>query len=94
MTTLNELNALNEDEATLNITWGGENGNLSEPIPFDATNDDIKSWASEAVSHGNVAGIAEDTSVDFGDFEVDRYRANAEKPYNSVFLRPKTPFGI
>jgi hypothetical protein len=94
MTTLNELSALNEDEATLNITWGGENGNLSDPIPFGASTTDIKSWASEAVSNGNVAGIAEDTNVDFGDFIVDRYRASTEKPYNSVFLRPKTPFGV
>jgi len=87
------LEALNNDEATLNVTWNGQNGNLSDPVPFEATVTELKAWAQEAVMNGDIAGIAADPNVNLADFEVDRYRATEDKPYNSLFVRPKTAFG-
>ena len=84
---------LRSDEAILNITWDGQNGDLGEPISYSSSDSDIKAWASEAIRGGSVSGIRSDGYVDFEGFIVDRYRANEDKPYNSVFLRPKTPFG-
>jgi len=79
-------------EARLNITVNGMNGDLLDPVMFDATDDDIKNWATEAVSNGDVPGIEAVPNVDFTDFVVDRFTANDEQP-NRIFIRPKTPFG-
>lgn len=94
MTTLTELEALQSDEATLNVTWSGQNGNLSDPVPFNSTDGELKAWASEAIRNGDIPGVNADAGVDLSDFAVDRYRATADKPYNSLFIRPKTPFGL
>jgi hypothetical protein len=80
-------------EATLNITWQGQNGDLPDPVAFDASDADVKHWATEAVQQG-VPGIGADQGADFGDFVVDRFAASQEIPWNRIFLRPKTPFGI
>jgi len=85
-------NALARREARVNITYGGENGDLPDPVLFDATDADVKTWATEAVAGGSVPGIPAADNPDFGDFVVDRFAANAEQP-NRIFLRPKTPFG-
>jgi len=81
-------------EAILNITWSGQNGDLPDPIAFDASDTDIKAWAAEAVTNGGIPGVVADTNADFDDFVVDRFGASNEIPYARVFLRPKTPFGI
>lgn len=92
-TELTEFVSLNDDEATLNITWAGQNGNLLDPVPFQASITELKSWASEAIRNGDIPGIQSDNNVDLSDFIVDRFPASTEKPYNSLFIRPKTPFG-
>ena len=79
-------------EASLNITVNGMNGDLPDPVSFDATDGDIKAWATEAVSTGTVPGIEAILDVDFTDFVVDRFTANEERP-NRLMVRPKTPFG-
>jgi len=79
-------------EARLNVTWNGQNGDLADPIPFDASDNDIKAMATEAIESGTVAGIAE-AQPNFNDFVVDRFAASEAVPYNRVFVRPKTPFG-
>ncbi len=84
---------INRDEARLNITWGGQNGDLPDPIPFDAPDTTIRELATEAVRTGGIQGIAADQAADFADFVVDRFTATAELGYNRVFVRPKTPFG-
>ena len=83
---------MEDNQARLNITFGGENGDLVDPIFYDAADADIKTWATEAVTGGSVPGIPADGDVDFTDFVVDRFSANDEQP-NRIFLRPKTPFG-
>lgn len=83
---------LDATEARINITWGGKNGDYPDPVPFDASDGDIKQWASEAVRNGNVPGVDADQNVNFADFVVDRFEAADNLP-NRLFLRPKTPFG-
>lgn len=79
-------------EARVNVTYGGENGDLNDPVLFDSTDADVKSWVTEAVQSGSVSGIpAQD--ADFTDFVVDRFAANSERPHNLIQIRPKTPFG-
>jgi hypothetical protein len=79
-------------EARLNVTWNGKNGDLPDPVPYDASDEDIKRWAAEAVQGGDIAGLDADANVDFSDFIVDRFEAADDLP-NRLFLRPKTPFG-
>jgi len=85
-------NVINEDEARLNITWAGENGELPDAVSFDAADNDVKQWATEAVSNGYVPGIAADTTVSFEDYVVQRFAAKDGQP-NKIFIRPKTPYG-
>jgi hypothetical protein len=79
-------------EAILNITVNGEMGNLPDPVNFDATDADIRAWATEAVAAGNVPGIAAAT-VDFSTFVIDRFAEKDGLP-NRLMIRPKTPFGV
>jgi hypothetical protein len=81
-------------EARLNITWGGQNGDLIEPVPYNATELQLKRWAVEAIEMGSVPGIRRRGRVNLQDFVVDRFPANATTPYNRIFIRPKTPFGL
>lgn len=80
-------------DAILNITVNGQNGELPQPVFFDATDVDVKAWAAEAVRNGNVPGIDADPNVDFRDFVVDRFSAKDTLPARLV-IRPKTPFGL
>lgn len=78
--------------ATLNITWGGENGDLPDEVDYDATDDQIVAWATEAVRGGDIQGIAADPNADFDNFVVQRFAAKDDKP-ERIMLRPKVPFG-
>jgi hypothetical protein len=80
-------------EALVNVTWAGRNGDLPDPVAFDATDSQVKAWVEEAVGGGGVAGIPADTAIDLSDFVVDRFQATEATPYNRLFVRPKTPFG-
>jgi hypothetical protein len=81
------------NEARVNITYNGENGDLPDPVHFDAPDGDIKGWATEAVANGGVPGIPAAANPDFTDFVVDRFASTAEVDHNRIMLRPKTPFG-
>jgi hypothetical protein len=80
-------------EARVNITWQGQNGDLPDPVPFDATDGDVKQWITEAVRGGNVPGVRADPAANFADFVVDRFASNEATPFNRLMVRPKTPFG-
>lgn len=84
---------MQEFEARLNITFAGQNGDLADPVAYDATDADIKRWASEAIANGSVVGINATAGADFTDFVVDRFPATEAITYNRLMLRPKTPFG-
>lgn len=79
--------------ARLNITWGGSNGDLPDPVDYNATEGDLKQIATESVHSGYIPGIPADANADFADFVVDRFQSTNDVPYARVFLRPKTPFG-
>lgn len=80
-------------EAIVNVTWKGNNGDLRDPVSFDATDEQIRAWVTEAVRTGSVANIPADPNADFSDFVIDRFALSDETPYNRIFGRPKTPFG-
>lgn len=80
------------NEARLNITFKGSNADLPDPVAVDATDEQIKVWATEAVRNG-IPGIGADAAPDFRDAVVDRFGATEARPYNLIQLRPKTAFG-
>jgi hypothetical protein len=85
---------IHDFEARVNITWAGQNGDLPDPVAYDATDADVRRWVTEAVRHGDVPGIAADPRANFRDFVVDRFPATENRPYNLIQIRPKTPFGV
>lgn len=84
---------IGQDEARLNITWNGQNGDLPDAVARDAGDGDVKQWAQEAVRGGSVPGIPADAGANFANFVVDRFPPNDARPYHTIFLRPKTEFG-
>jgi len=81
------------NEARVNITYLGENGDLPDPVLFDSPDGDVKGWVTEAIANGGIPGIPAAQNPDFTDFVVDRFSANDERDYNLIQVRPKTPFG-
>lgn len=84
---------MQDNEARLNITWQGANGELPDPVLADSTDADVRAWATEAVRSGSVPGVPADAGVDFRDFVVDRFGPTEARPYALLMIRPKTPFG-
>jgi hypothetical protein len=83
---------INENDARVNVTFAGLNGDLPDPVLYTASDADIKEWASEAIRGGNIPGITAQ-EADLRDFVVDRFEANEARPWRAIFIRPKTPFG-
>jgi hypothetical protein len=81
------------NEAIVNVTYGGNNGDLNDPVSFDATDEEIRGWVTEAVRTGGVTNIATDPNANFADFVIERFASTEETPYNRIMVRPKTPFG-
>jgi hypothetical protein len=84
---------LDANMARVNVTYGGQNGDLPDPVSFDATDGDVKQWIVESLRTGGIPGIPETHDVDLKDFVVDRFEATEARPYRLLQLRPKTPFG-
>ena len=80
-------------QARVNVTWAGQNGDLPDPVNFDATDGDIKQWLTEAIRNGSVPGIQADPNANLTDFVVDRFAPTDARPFQMLSLRPKTPFG-
>lgn len=81
-------------EARVNVTYNGANGDLPDPVNFEATNGDVLQWVTEALHAGSIPGIPADPNANLTDFVVDRFASNETTPYNRLMLRPKTPFGV
>lgn len=86
------VRVMQDYEARVNVTYGGQNGDLPDPVNYESTDGDVKGWVTEAVRNGGVPGMAA-MNADFRDFMVDRFPATEARPYNLIQLRPKTPFG-
>lgn len=91
---MNEIVPAIEDyQARLNITWKGQNGDLPEPISFDATDADIRTWAEEAIENG-IPGIEADGAANLRDFVVERFEPGNGVTYRRIVVRPKTHYGV
>jgi len=88
------VHVLREDQARINITYSGSNGELPDPVNVDTTDDDVKRMLSEVLRAGDIPGIAAQPNVDLRDFVVDRFGPTEARPYNLIMVRPKTPFGM
>ncbi len=87
------MNTLENTEARVNITYAGQNGDLPDTVYVQATDAEIRAWATEAVRLGSIPGIHAIRSANFSGYVVDRFAATHTRPYNLIQLRPKTPFG-
>ena len=88
-----EERVVQADEARVNVTFGGQNGDLPDPVNYNASDTDIRRWVTEAVRGGSVPGLRRNVGADFNDFVIDRFSASEQRPYNLIQVRPKTPFG-
>lgn len=88
------VHVLRPDQARVNITYAGQNGDLPDPVSFDTNDADIKGMITEAIRAGSIPGIPADPHAALQDFVIDRYAPNEQRPYNLLQLRPKTPFGM
>jgi hypothetical protein len=81
------------NEAKLCVNFGGEYGELPDPVLYDAPEGEIRQWVTEAVRTGGIPGITQNETADFQDYVIDRTKAKEDRPYNLIQVRPKTPFG-
>ncbi len=81
------------DEARVNVTFAGQNGDLPASVYYQSTDGDIRAMVTEAVRAGNIPGIPATADAEFDDFVVDRFESTDVRPHNLIQLRPKTPFG-
>jgi len=84
---------LRPTEARLNVTFNGQNGDMPAPVPFNASDQELRAWAFEALANGDIPGIARMPRMNDATMVVDRFPATDTIPYNRIFLRPQTPFG-
>lgn len=88
------VRVIGADQARVNVTWAGQNGELPDPVYIDATDANVRTWVTEAVRNGSIPGIPEDPGADFTDFIVDRFAASEARPYALIQIRPKAAFGF
>jgi hypothetical protein len=84
---------IRHQDARVNITWRGQNGELPDNVRWDCTDGDVRGWVTEAVHGGNVPGIVADHRANFRDYVIDRFAPTEHRPYNLIQVRPPTPFG-
>ncbi len=53
--------AVPNDEARVNVTFGGQNGDLPDPVFYDSTDGDIRAMVTEAIRDGSIPGIPRQT---------------------------------
>lgn len=87
------LQAIPDGFARVNVTFAGMNGDMTDPIRYDATDGDIKAMVAEAIRSGSIPGVTAQTAVDLSDFVVDRFTPTADRPFATMTIRPKTAFG-
>ena len=79
--------------ARLNVTYGRQNGDLPDFIEYDLPDDELRTMVAEAIRGGDIPGVGQFPDADLANYEVDRFPATDDIPYNRLFLRPKTEFG-
>lgn len=81
-------------EARVNITFAGQNGELPDPVPYDANEEQIRGWVTEALRTGGVPGITRDEAADISNYVVEKFDAVESMPLNRISVRPKTGYGF
>ena len=80
----NDLGLLGH-EARVNITWNGQNGDLLEPVPFTASDHQLKEWAREALVGGSIPGETKVASVAIYEF-VEIMDYSTAHIYSAIML--------
>lgn len=83
-----------DNQARVNVTWKGQQGDLPDFVEYGAADGDIFQWVTEAVRAGDIPGIDADPDARFENFIVDRFPAHEEVPHNRLVVRPKTAYGV
>lgn len=83
-----------ETHAVVNVTFGGQNGELVDPVAYDSSDEQIKRFVAEVLATGEVRGITATAEANLNDFKVDRYPPTEARRHNLIMVRPKTPFGV
>lgn len=81
------------EQARVNITHAGLNGELPETVFYRSDKEQIRAWVTEALRTGSIPGIPEDPRADIADYSIETFDADEATPYNRIFVRPKTVFG-
>lgn len=87
------VRVIDGDHARVNVTYGGQSGDLSDPVFFQSPDGDIRAWVTEAVRTGSVPGLPAAPDADFRDYVIDRHPPTEARPHNLIMIRPKTVYG-
>lgn len=82
------------DEAQVQITYGGNTGELPDPVRRDLDDATIIAGAQETIRGGGIPGLPADPEADLTDFVVHKNPPHEARPYHLYQVRPKTPFGL
>jgi hypothetical protein len=83
-----------ENEAQVNVTYGGNNGDLAQTVFFESSDADVKAWVTEALRAGSIPGLGAHVNADLHDYVVDRHKPTEARPHNLIQIRPKTAYGM
>lgn len=76
------------------VTYDGQTGDLPDPVSADASHDDVRRMAQEALRGGGIRGLPAIADADLSGFIVDPAAPNDTYPFPRLLLRPKTAFGM
>jgi len=81
-------------QARVEVTYRRAHGELPDAVTFDASDEEIRGWLTEAIRTGGIPGIAADPTVNLNDYVVDRFApVPGVREHNLIQTRPKTEFG-
>lgn len=84
---------IQDNEAQVNVTYAGQNGELPDPVFAETTDTDLKTMVTEALRAGSIPGVGAHPNADLHDFIVDRYPPSEARPWKYIQIRPKTAYG-
>lgn len=80
-------------EAKVNLTWAGQNYDLTDPVPYDIPEEQLRAALSEVIRAGDDGIPADQDVAMMANFVVRRYEPTATRPSRLITVRPKTEFG-
>jgi len=93
MTTNEIISTVAEDQAKVNVTYAGQNGELPAPVSLASTEEDIRQMVTEALRGGGIPGIPADPDADISGYVVKTFDPTVARPHHLINVRPKTEFG-